>query len=318
MELEIDKLNGELAFNEEKHIYWNTKHLDRKYTSVTTIISRYYPHFDDEFWSRYKALQKLVGEEVFDGPLKKSGKRGPASDMKKTLLDKKKFNYDFVYKNGIELNAFETEVLNIKASYKQAADDACVRGTEYHLAKENKWYESSKFKIGDLIPVDPSSEFVCEKHNFDLNRDKAILPEYLVYFTDKEGILHIAGQIDLLIKDGNDIYILDYKTNAKGMETKAYFDFKSKKTSRMYFPINNLDDHMLNHYTLQLSIYAWMLQRINPEFNIKLLRLLHIDGEGVETDYDVPYLKDDVERLLKHFKRTLKAEKMQEENRRLL
>lgn len=317
-EITIDKLNNELAFNEEFHKYWNTKYPDRQYTSVTTLIGKYHEHFDEEFWSRYKALEKLVGIDIFSGPLKgKTGKRGPSSEAKLKLLDKKVFEYKWVYHYEIDIQEFETEVLNIKASYAKANRDACDRGTEYHLKKENRWYTKDRVNLTEILPVQ-DDEFVCEKNNFDLNRQKAILPEYLVYFSDNENVLHLAGQIDLLIKDGNDIYILDYKTNAKGMVDKAYFDFKKKRTQRMYFPINNIDDHMLNHYALQLSIYAWMLQRINPDFNIKVLRLLHIDGEGNETDYDVPYLKDDVERLLKHYKKSLKIKQFQDEHKKIL
>jgi len=321
--MHIDKVNGEMAFNEEFHKYWNTRYNDRSYTSVTTLIGKYYPHFDEEFWARYKALEKLIGEDIFSGPIKSTAKdgtvkRGPASDLKRILLDKKRFDYRYVTDNGIEIPAFETEVQNIKASYKKAADDACERGTSHHLQKENKWYTKQRPNLSEILPVEGDEDFVCEKNNFDLNRQKAILPEYLVYFSDKDNILHLAGQIDLLIKDGNDIYILDYKTNAKGMKDKAFFDFKKKKAEKMFFPINNLDNHMLNHYALQLSIYAFMLQRINPEFNIKVLRLLHIDGEGKETDYEVPYLKEEVGRLLIHYKRQLVQEQFKEDHKKLL
>lgn len=318
-EMTIDKLNNELAFNEEFHKYWNTRYPDRQYTSVTTLIGKYHEHFDEEFWSRYKALEKLAGIDNFSGPLKgNSGKRGPSSEAKLKLLDKKVFEYKWVDHFGINIRDFETEVLNIKASYLKANHDACERGTEYHLKKENRWYTKDRVNLTDILPVQDDEAFACEKNNFDLNRQKAILPEYLVYFSDSENVLHLAGQIDLLIKDGNDLYILDYKTNAKGMVDKAYFDFKKKRTQRMHFPINNIDDHMLNHYALQLSIYAWMLQRINPEFNIKVLRLLHINGDGDETDYDVPYLKDDVERLLKHYKKSIKIKQFQDEHKKLL
>ena len=316
--MQIDKMNNELAFNEEFHKYWNVKYPDRSYTSVTTLIGKYHEQFDDEFWSRYKALQKFVGEEYFDGPMKKSGKRGPSSATKLELLDKKRFDYKWLEKYNIDRKEFEDEAFGIRVSYIKAAEEACDRGNIHHNRKENHWYTKPIFDVSHLIPVEPSAKFMCEKHNFDLQRDKAVLPEFLVYFSDATGTLHLAGQIDLLIKDGNDIYILDYKTNAKGMKDKAYFDFKKKKTTRMYYPINNIDDHMLNHYTLQLSIYAFMLQKINPDFNIKLLRLLHIDGEGVETDYDVPYLKTDVERLLKHYRKELQIADFREENKKLL
>lgn len=62
------------------------------------------------------------------------------------------------------------------------------------------------------------------------------------------------------------------------------------------------------HYSLQLSTYAYLLQQINPEFNIRGLKLVHIDHDNIQHEYDVEYLKDDVERMLKHFKKKLKTE----------
>ena len=61
----IDKINGDVAFNEELHLYWNTRNKDIKYTSVTTLIQNYYEKFDEEFWSSYKAIERIVGIDVF-------------------------------------------------------------------------------------------------------------------------------------------------------------------------------------------------------------------------------------------------------------
>ncbi len=61
------------------------------------------------------------------------------------------------------------------------------------------------------------------------------------------------------------------------------------------------------HYTLQLSLYAYLLQQINPEFNIKLLKLIHVDHNDKVTEYEVEYLKEDVELMLKHYKKQLKS-----------
>lgn len=76
----------------------------------------------------------------------------------------------------------------------------------------------------------------------------------------------------------------------------------------MKYPLNNLQDCTLVHYQLQLSLYAYMLQVLHPEFNIKGLKLIHIDREQKETEYELPYLKDDVERMLKHYKKQLKIQ----------
>ena len=74
----------------------------------------------------------------------------------------------------------------------------------------------------------------------------------------------------------------------------------------MKYPLNNLQDCTFNHYACQLSLYAYMLQQINPNFEIKGLKIIHIDRNENETELDVPYLKDEVEKMLKHYKKQLK------------
>ena len=64
------------------------------------------------------------------------------------------------------------------------------------------------------------------------------------------------------------------------------------------------------HYALQLSTYAWMLQQVNPAFNIKQLMLIHHDHDGNVTEIPVDYLKDDVIRMCKwHKKQVLDEER---------
>jgi hypothetical protein len=73
----------------------------------------------------------------------------------------------------------------------------------------------------------------------------------------------------------------------------------------MLYPLNHLDDVNFNHYQLQLSTYAWMLQKINPNFVIKDLILSHYDHEGKNTLYHCDYLKKEVEDMLKFHKKQL-------------
>ena len=162
-----------------------------------------------------------------------------------------------------------------------------------------KFYEDRYHTFFDHnIELDITDEFQVARHDFSLNKDFVVIPEYLVYYSHPDGDFNLAGQMDLLVKKGNDIYIFDYKTNAKGISTKAYVDRKKNKKQMMYHPINNMDDHTLNHYTLQLSIYAWMLQQINPELVIKQLTILHQDGDGIETVYPLEYRSEEVEKLI--------------------
>ena len=78
--MKIDKQNGNVAFTNESHTYWNVND-NKKYISVTTLIHRYTQEFDKEFWSSYKALEKLLSKDSWN-------------IEKKSLLNTKKFNKD--------------------------------------------------------------------------------------------------------------------------------------------------------------------------------------------------------------------------------
>lgn len=284
--MKIDKQNGNVAFSEDTHTYWNVDD-NEKYISVTTLISRYENEFDKEFWSAYKALEKLIPEDSW-------------KIEKKSLLNTHKFDKEI-------LSIYDISELDFNKTQQQILDDwdyenriSCERGTKIHAQLENSMYKSSngislkKFGVG--------GKFICDKGRTELDLENGVYPEYLISRVD--GILRIAGQIDLLVKKGNDIWIIDWKTNKK-INQHSFFDSKSKKTQKMKYPLNNIEDCNFWHYTLQLSTYAWMIEKLNPEFNIKGLIIVHYDHNNNQTIYNLEYLKDDVEKMLKHYEKEL-------------
>lgn len=80
--MKIDKINGNVAFNDEVHRYWNVNDNSINYISVTTMIERYGQPYDKEFWSSYKALEKILDSESW-------------KIEKKSLLTTKKFDKKF-------------------------------------------------------------------------------------------------------------------------------------------------------------------------------------------------------------------------------
>ena len=294
---EYDKINGDVFFIEESHKYGNIKMPWLEYISVTTIIDKYFEDFDKDFWSSYKAIERIVGEDVFK-----------TMSIKKMLLNIKKWKDDYLNLIDIDKDSFLSTKNEILEEYRVNNLEACERGTAYHLKRELAMYDNPNEQIKPYIKADIN--FECEKNNWDLNRENAILPEYLIYYSSPDGLLNIAGQVDLVIKEGNDISIFDYKSNRKGIEKKAYFDKQTKSTKKMFYPINNIPDTTFNHYALQLSFYAYMLKQINPEFNIKQLKIIHDAGEG-ETEHIVPYLDNDVKKIIDNLysKKTIERER---------
>lgn len=286
--MKIDKQNGNIAYNDELHRYWNVND-ECKYISVTTLIGKYEQPFDRDFWSAYKALEKLI----------------PAEDWKiekKSLLDTKKVNLEILDVYNISENEFNRTQQGILDEWDAKNRESCERGTKIHSELENCFYKAGKnvslkkFGIG--------GKFECRKDYTDLDLEFGVYPEYLVSRTSDDGVLRIAGQVDLIVKNGNNITIIDHKTNEK-ISTKSGFDTKTKSSAKMLYPLNNFDDCNFNHYQLQLSTYAWMLQKINPDFVIKDLILNHYDHKGNNTLYHCDYVKSDVERMLTHYKKQL-------------
>jgi hypothetical protein len=290
--MQIDKQNGSICFNEKEHTYWNEND-NEKYISVTTLIEKFGQPFDKDFWSAYKALEKLLSKEDW-------------KIEKKSLLNTHKFDSEILNVYNISINTFNKTQQDILDEWDKTNRESCERGTKIHADLENSMYKMGanvslkRFGIG--------GKFICDKGRTNLDLENGVYPEYLISRTSKDGILKLAGQIDLLVKNGNEITICDWKTN-KEIKTKGGFDTRSKQTAKMLYPLNTLDDCNLNHYTLQLSTYAWMVKKLNPNFKIKDLILVHFDHSGKETVYHLPYLEKEVEQMLRYYKKQLIHEK---------
>ena len=96
--------------------------------------------------------------------------------------------------------------------------------------------------------------------------------------------------------------IVTHNTNKK-IETKSFYNKNTKSSVKMKFPLNNLDDVNYYHYALQLSTYAWMIQQLDPAYEIEDLVLVHFDHEDNMTVYHMPYLKDEVIKMLTFYKK---------------
>jgi ATP-dependent exoDNAse (exonuclease V) beta subunit len=144
-----------------------------------------------------------------------------------------------------------------------------------------------------------------------------VYPEHFVYLKS----LGLCGQADLVEIVNGEINITDYKTN-KEIKESGFTNWEGI-TSKMYNPVNHLDDCNLNHYNLQLSIYAYIIKKHNPKLKIGKLVIQHVKFKQVGTDkngypinehvdgepvieeikmYNLPYLKDEVNNLIMWFK----------------
>ena len=169
--------------------------------------------------------------------------------------------------------------------WKKAADDATSFGHKVHKYGEN-------LALGEPLPT---AENEKEKNYFEamekffedhLNNYKQIIPEAVLF--DPE--FKIGGTADLVAqtKDGK-WFVLDYKTN-KRIKTSNPFQ-------KMFHPVSHLSDCEFNKYSLQMSLYARMLEQMTGE-KVHGLVLVHLTNDGYEL-YDCLNLKMEISEMLK-------------------
>lgn len=295
--LSVDKEDTKVRYNDKLHKYW-VKGSNQACISVTTLIHKF-STFDEEFWSCYKALEGLASAELFIG-------------IKGDLLDKKRFVPEYLTMTNVSEKDFNERRKEILEDWATKREESCIRGTAIHRMHE---LEHLAGKTKELQTLGLGGKFSANVSNI-LEPGKGVYPELLLSRISDDGKLRLAGQADLVIIDGYDVWILDYKTNKK-IETKSYFDRKTKRSQMLKYPLNNIQDTNFWHYSLQLSTYAWMIQKINPKFNIKGLILLHYDHDDNYTEYQCEYLKNDVERMLAYYKRQIEHEEFKQSREKI-
>lgn len=158
--MKIDKQNGTVAFNDQEHIYWNVND-NKRYVSVTTLIHRYTQEFDKEFWSSYKALEKLLPKKSWE-------------IEKKSLLNTKKFNKELLSLYDIDENDFNAVQQDILDAWDEENRKSCERGTKIHSEIENSFYDHptdislKKFGLG--------GKFECKKDYSELDLEQELKP----------------------------------------------------------------------------------------------------------------------------------------------
>ena len=290
----VDKENDSVFFNDSEHLYLD-KLSGEPYISVTQLIHNYSNPFNAAFFSKYKALEALIDSDHFS--LVKSG-----------LLATQIWQPELLKKFDIDPQVFEEKTNEILKSWDDTRDEACGHGSYVHEIMETSFYGNTHFDLSNFGCPQICGDYTCIKGNYHLDLDNGIYPEFLMSYVTPEG-LRIAGQADLIVKSGNDISVLDWKTNRE-IKKRSFYNSTKKKNVMMKFPLNNIEDCNYNIYTLQLSLYAYMLQKLNPDFNIKDLKLVHISRDAKQTVYDLEYRKDDVERMLKHYAKQLKTNEL--------
>jgi len=260
-----------IVFDEPSHTYTcsNTK---EQFISVTTLIHKYVPEFDSAYWSLYKAIKDILSKHNYFSTYKRSvgGWEKVVRAWRANPI--KRFQQEVNLQQ--EMYLLEWDIIS---------ESACDAGTKEHKRREDQVSENN-YVIHDNIqyetPLLHSQTDILDIQDFRTNR---IYAELLVY-NDR---YKVAGQVDWVRKKGRQVWIRDYKTS-KVITKEAFRDEK------LLTPLNDLFNANWYIYAMQLSTYGWMLEQCG--YSVQGLEVIHT---RTETTYDMPYLKDHVELMMK-------------------
>jgi ATP-dependent exoDNAse (exonuclease V) beta subunit len=204
------------------------------------------------------------------------------------------------------------EPKDIISIWNAESQRAITLGTYYHNQREADLCSLASIeREGITVPVFKPNDLTYGIKIATLQKlEPGVYPEHMVYLKSAG----ICGQSDLVEVYNSKVDIIDYKTN-KEIKTESFKDWEGI-SKKMLFPVSHLDDCNFNHYSLQLSIYMYIILKHNPKLQAGDIYIHHVtfEEEGKDeygypiTKYSlegdpivkevipmkVPYLKDEV------------------------
>ena len=277
--------NLEIIFDPIQHKY--VDNLGNAYTSVTQLIGKYKPKFDELYWARYKANERGVSvEQVLN----------EWDIIRTNSQDRGTVTHEFLEDNVNSLyDTKNVKFLDLVASTK----------TDGYKFKVTNAEQLFSLPIREKMPIVFYKLVNYIKDGWTLYAEKRV-------FSYK---YKIAGTIDLLLVRGNEFIIIDWKTNKDDLKFKSGYYKKEyrvvdgqrvkvktnqwvDKKEFLDYPLNNLMNCKGTEYTLQLSLYSYLVEQY--DLKCRKIDLFHI----VDNNYDniklhpIEYIKNDIFRLL--------------------
>lgn len=232
-ELTIDKEFNDVAYNDEHHIYWDKNDL-LSYISVTTLIGMFEQEFDEQFWLKYKAFERLCK---------------PDKDILSNIRSSRKFDVDVIkklYPKAIMTN-LRPIMDEIKKEWVETNKNACEFGTATHEKYENIFSEKGYYQLSNY-GFSHKDGFYYSPNEYNIIKKRQVLPECLISMKTKSGV-RVAGQIDLPVFDYPDLHVFDYKglyINTPILTPEGFVNMDKLKEGDYVFDMNGKKQRILH------------------------------------------------------------------------
>ena len=172
-------------------------------------------------------------------------------------------------------------VEEVTAKWKYTGDYHSILGTTIHSVMENLWYNKNYVPDEKIFTVFPEMK---EDFYFRANYCETLYSKLKKYYIPikNEMIVYdqpnaLCGTIDFLAynKVLNRYAIIDWKTS-KSIDTYDSYNIDKKLKD----PFANFNSCNFNEYSLQLSTYAWIIEK-NTNIKIDELIICQIPGKQI-------------------------------------
>ena len=315
MKLPVER-QTKIHFDPGPHKYYDDNGL--VYTSVTTLIGGYKKPFNKRYWSMYTAI-KETGATL----------RPDMKSEKFITINNKLFHIDELYKDPSAIKI----AVKVEQEWLRKTEIACERGNNIHDSLENNINESKGDIKGETNHIiqpthSLSGELIVLRTKHDLektgiqDRYPSIYLRLLKFinmgctlFAEKRIYTiayQVAGMIDVLIVKGKMFAILDWKTNKDELIFESGYFKKIKNTegqwvkgnqfirtdNRLYAPISHLPECKGMVYSLQLSLYAYIMILWGYKLASNGLEICHIRPNMEPKFIKINFLYTEIQSLL--------------------
>lgn len=226
-----------VVFYENGHQYINTQDPTIKYTSSTGVKKRFIPEFRRRYWIAWTVVKKKFKNRVCD-----YGGKCTADHFR---INGKEYHMDVIWEKLPE------ECAEVARKWEEESNFGKDKGSSVHDYLENRAQRKVMgFKKSHRPWIEQAEEF-WRKHD----RSGVIFTECEVVVADKEK--PVAGMIDRIdYMDGIGVRIVDYKSDKDLNDTNQY--------NKMLPPFDHLYQNPINEYSIQVNIYADIVERNTP------------------------------------------------------
>lgn len=231
---------NDIYFVDSTHSYTNSK--NTKFTSVTAFVSRFVRAMTDKEWA-------VIAQRCIDSKSEKNAKY-----------------------NG-------KTVEEVRNMWNQSGEYSRTLGTEIHSVMEHLWQNKDYSGNVELMKNYEGmiDDFNSRKQYCRTLFDKMkkfyvpVKNEFIVYDTDNA----LCGTIDFLAYNTTKkcYSIIDWKTSKS-------FDTTSYSHEKLLYPMQDFDACNINEYSIQLSTYAWILEKRCPSIKIGEMILFQIPNNS--------------------------------------